>query len=296
MANRETSGPSRYSSTTTAPPARVRHSAAWSRAAWRSSVTTTPFPPASPSSFTTCGAPNWSSAWATSSMVVHTWAIAVGTPASAMTRLAKAFDPSSCAAAPDGPNVAKPASRSASATPATSGASGPITTRSTASSRARRTTSAGSVAATTWLVPTSAVPAFPGAMCRAITAGSAARARARACSRPPEPITRMSTPRRLPGGGRGLGLVGQLVEAPARGEHERAGRGREPSGGPVVARPDPRGHRPNVARSPSTTARSSTSSRPAASSAAMSASIRAAFEVAVDARTPARGPHARRPR
>ena len=198
IANRETSGPSRYSSTTTAPPARARHAAAWSSAACRSSVTTTPLPPASPSSLTTCGAPNWSSAWATSSMVVHTWAMAVGTPASAITCLAKDFEPSSSAAAPDGPNVANPAVRRASATPATRGASGPITTRSTASSRARRTTSAGSVAATAWFVPTSAVPALPGAMCRVATAGSAASARARACSRPPEPITRMSTPAGYP--------------------------------------------------------------------------------------------------
>ena len=199
IANSETSGPSRYSSTTTAPPARARHAAAWSRAACRSSVTTTPLPAGEPVVLDHVrGAELVERVRRPRSMVVHTCAMAVGTPASAMTCLAKAFEPSSCAAAPDGPNVANPAPRRASATPATSGASGPITTRSTASSRARRTTSSGSVAATAWLVPTSAVPALPGATCTAATAGSAASDRARACSRPPEPITRMSTPAGYP--------------------------------------------------------------------------------------------------
>ena len=49
-----------------------------------------------------------------------------------MIRFAKVFEPSSCAAALPGPNTGMPRSRSASATPATSGASGPITTRSIA--------------------------------------------------------------------------------------------------------------------------------------------------------------------
>ena len=48
--NSDTSGPSRYSSTSTLPQA-----AAWASAASRSSVTTTPLPAASPSSFTTYG-------------------------------------------------------------------------------------------------------------------------------------------------------------------------------------------------------------------------------------------------
>ena len=57
-------------------------------------------------------------------------AAAVGTPAASMTSLAKDLLPSIRAAAADGPNTAKPASRSSSATPATKGASGPMTTRS----------------------------------------------------------------------------------------------------------------------------------------------------------------------
>ena len=58
-----------------------------------------------------------------------------GTPASAMTCLANALLPSSRAAAADGPKHAMPRARTASATPATSGTSGPITTRSGCSAR-----------------------------------------------------------------------------------------------------------------------------------------------------------------
>ena len=62
-ANSETSGPSRYSSTTTSPAASPRARAA----AARSVVTMTPLPAARPSSLTTYGGPNASRAAATSS-------------------------------------------------------------------------------------------------------------------------------------------------------------------------------------------------------------------------------------
>ena len=62
---------------------------------------------------------------------------AVGISASAMTCLAKDFEPSIMAAAASGPKQVRPFSRSASAAPATSGASGPMTTRSGPSLRAR---------------------------------------------------------------------------------------------------------------------------------------------------------------
>ena len=61
-------------------------------------------------------------------------------PGSGHDVFANAFEPSICAAAALGPNVAIPAARSASATPSTSGTSGPITTRSTSSLRANATT------------------------------------------------------------------------------------------------------------------------------------------------------------
>ncbi len=136
--NSETSGPSRYSSTTTRP-----HCAACAAAAARSSVTTTPLPAASPSSLTTYGAPNSASAASTSAGVSHSRARAVGTPAAAITSFANALLPSSCAAAADGPKHAMPAARTASATPATSGASGPTTTNCAPSSCASAATAAG---------------------------------------------------------------------------------------------------------------------------------------------------------
>ncbi len=61
-----------------------------------------------------------------------------------MTSLAKALEPSSRAASALGPKQATPRARTASATPATSGASGPITTRSAASRTARSATLGGS--------------------------------------------------------------------------------------------------------------------------------------------------------
>ena len=116
-ANSDTSSPSRSSSTTTSPP-----SAAAARSPSASSScdrqTKTPLPAARPSAFTTQGACG----------VVSR--LAVGTPAATMTSLPNAFDPSIRAAAALGPKTARPFRRSSSPTPATSGASGPITTRS----------------------------------------------------------------------------------------------------------------------------------------------------------------------
>ena len=107
MANSETSGPSRYSSTTTRSHARrVRQRRRRGR-----SVTMTPLPAARPSSLTTYGDPSSSSAAATSSGVVQSRAAAVGTPAACITSLAKAFEPSSWAAASVGPKQAIPAAR-----------------------------------------------------------------------------------------------------------------------------------------------------------------------------------------
>src|SRR5690606_10571456 len=104
--------------------------------ACRSGVTSTPLPAASPSSLTTYGDPVASRAASTPAGSVTGTQLAVGTPAAAITSLAKALEPSIRAAAADGPNTAKPASRSVSDTPATNGTSGPTTTRSGRSSRA----------------------------------------------------------------------------------------------------------------------------------------------------------------
>ena len=104
--------------------------------------TTTPLPAARPSALTTTPSPPaaCSRAYALSRgrIVERRRAGPSATPAASATSWQKAFDDSIRAAAAVGPNVAMPASRSASATPAASGASGPITTSSTASRRGER--------------------------------------------------------------------------------------------------------------------------------------------------------------
>src|SRR5690625_4214681 len=162
-------------------------------AAATSWVTTTPLPAANPSSLITCGAPKASMAACTCSGVVHTRDIAVGTPAAAMISLANALDPSSLAASRPGPNTAIPVARTASATPATSGPSGPMTTRSEPTRTASRATSWGSSGRTGRFVAIVPVPGLPGAATTSVTAGSATRDRARACSRAPAPMSRIRT-------------------------------------------------------------------------------------------------------
>ena len=156
-------------------------------------MTTTPLPAASASSFTTYGGPNVASATSASASLWQVNERAVGIPASVMTSLANALEPSMRAAAASGPKTAMPAARSASATPATSGTSGPITTRPALMCSASRVTSAGSAGLTSWSCASSAMPGLPGAACSSLTPGSRARARTIACSRPPDPITSTRT-------------------------------------------------------------------------------------------------------
>src|SRR6478735_5711273 len=110
-----------------------------------------------------------------------------------MTSLANALDPSSRAAAADGPKHEMPATRTSSAMPATRGASGPITTRSLRSRAARPATAAPDIGSAPACSATAAVPALPGAHANAVTFGSDASARHNACSRAPEPTTRTRT-------------------------------------------------------------------------------------------------------
>src|SRR5687767_2387273 len=116
-------------------------------------------------------------------------AIAVGTPSSAMISLANALEASSWAAALLGPNTGIPASRTASDTPAASGASGPTTTKSTVSLVASAATAPGSLALILWVGTSLLMPALPGAAWTSDTLGSASRERTMACSRPPGPMT-----------------------------------------------------------------------------------------------------------
>ena len=130
IAKSETSGPSSNSSTMKLPPRAVTALRASSSSA-SDLQTNTPFPAARPSAFTTHGG-----------RATASWA-AVATPAAASTSLANALEPSIAAAAALGPKTAIPAGRRTSATPPTSGASGPITTRSMSSAWARASSPSG---------------------------------------------------------------------------------------------------------------------------------------------------------
>ena len=147
--------------------------------------TKTPFPAASPSALTTHGA------------LATGRSAAAGTPAAAMTSLAKLFEPSILAACAPGPKTAIPAWRSSSPTPATSGASGPITTSSAPTVPARPRSPSPSSARTGWQFPSWAMPGFPGAACSSVSDALVASFQARACSRAPEPTRSTLTVRRV---------------------------------------------------------------------------------------------------
>src|SRR5437762_4141598 len=106
--------------------------------------------------------------------------------------LVKPLEPSSCAAAAFGPNTANSAARSASATPATNGASGPITTSSTPLRSARSTTAAGSHGSTAMHSAQRPIPGLPGAAISRPQLGDCLSRHASASSRPPEPNSNMS--------------------------------------------------------------------------------------------------------
>src|SRR6185503_19682854 len=101
------------------------------------------------------------------------------------------FDPSSCAASALGPNTGMAASRSASPTPATSGASGPITTRSIALLSASLTTLAASQGSIPTQSAQRAIPGLPGAATSLSQLGDCLSLHASASSRPPEPSNRI---------------------------------------------------------------------------------------------------------
>src|SRR5487761_1981091 len=114
-------------------------------------------------------------------------------PNSAHNCLVKAFEPSSRAADLRGPNAAIPALASSSTRPATSGPSGPTTTRSMAASRQNATTAALSWTSSVTIWAISAMPGLPGAANNRVRRALLANANASACSRPPEPINNTFT-------------------------------------------------------------------------------------------------------
>ena len=89
-----------------------------------------------------------------------------------------------------GPKAAIPAASRASTSPATSGASGPTTTRSTPSAAAAETIPRTSSAPTSRQRASAAMPALPGAHSSSGAPPERASARTIACSRPPPPTTR----------------------------------------------------------------------------------------------------------
>src|SRR3982751_3946955 len=105
--------------------------------------------------------------------------------------LVNPLEPSSCAAAALGPKTAIPAARRASATPATSGASGPTTTRSMACCSAAATTAAGSHGSIAVHSARRAMPELPGAEISRSQLGDCLSRHASASSRPPDPNSRI---------------------------------------------------------------------------------------------------------
>src|SRR5699024_11899238 len=114
-------------------------------------------------SLTTYGAPNSSKARSASSADAHVRDRAVATPAEVMTSLAKVLEASSCAACWLGPKHAMPDARTASATPATSGASGPTITNSDRNLTASAATSCGASGSTAGRNATAATTRTTGA-------------------------------------------------------------------------------------------------------------------------------------
>src|SRR5688572_15216015 len=118
--------------------------------------------------------------------------------------------PSSRAASRAGPKQASPAAWNSSTTPATSGPSGPTIVSATPSFCASATRPGMSLAATGTFrhLASAAVPALPGATSTSVTRGDCASFQARACSRPPPPMTRTLTAR-------------SMTEVPHAGEDHR---------------------------------------------------------------------------
>mmetsp|Transcript_28286 Transcript_28286/g.92332 ORF Transcript_28286/g.92332 Transcript_28286/m.92332 type:complete len:213 (-) Transcript_28286:178-816(-) len=160
-------------------------------------ATTTPLPAARPSALTTIGAPSAAMYALASTVFVKRLYLAVGMSYLAHRSFMKPLEPSRTAAPASGPKVGTPAAVSASPRPATSGASGPITTNPTPSSSQKRTTAAWSFTSSdgTDSMPSSCcVPPFPGTAHTRSHCGDCRIFHASACSRPPFPTTSTFAP------------------------------------------------------------------------------------------------------
>ena len=158
----------------------------------------TPLPSARPSALTAqrpCSAAAKSRAAFASEKVPE---CAVGIPYFSMNFCEKTLEDSNCAALRFGPQMRKPLAWNKSAMPSARGLSGPTTVRAGFFSRAnasRDGRSSAAMAAHCTAAPFSvkhsaARPALPGAHHNRVRRGDCANFQTRACSRPPEPITR----------------------------------------------------------------------------------------------------------
>ena len=135
----EHSGPVSPSSTMTRRPASPKAAplslaSTSASASARESATSTPLPAARPSVFTTQGPGSERRKRTASSTRSKDPKAAVGTPASSRSSFMNRFDPSKSAPSAPGPTTGVPRRRSRSASPSTSGPSGPTTTRSASTS------------------------------------------------------------------------------------------------------------------------------------------------------------------
>ncbi len=125
------------------------------------------------------------------SRAVNVMLAAQGMPWRTMKSLAKALLPSRRAVAASWPKTAIPSRRTASARPATSGTSGPTTTRSGRFRAHQEAMPATSSTPKGRQVPSAASASLPGAAKSSTGPGPALSFMAMACSRPPEPMRRI---------------------------------------------------------------------------------------------------------
>ena len=185
-ANSDTSGPSRNSSITTR-----RQRSACATAAARSSVTRTPLPPARPSSLTTYGGPKASSATETSDGGIADMRQCRRDPRGGHDLLGVRLGSLDLRGLGRRTEAAMPCSRRASATPATSGASGPMTTSSARRARGqcRHLRGVGGIEVGRRIVGQQAGSRVAWRARQLRTASSRLSASTRACSRAPLPMT-----------------------------------------------------------------------------------------------------------
>ena len=161
------------------------------RAATAFSAITTPLPAANPSALMTIGYFDRSRIAYASAVVLHSENFAVGMRFALKNCFAKLLLDSRRAWSASGPTIARPRFRKASTMPLLSGISGPIKVRSIRSLLARSASREISSALIETSSACSRMPPLPGAAKIFFTFGLCARASTMACSRPPDPTTRI---------------------------------------------------------------------------------------------------------